>query len=191
MKVLQGYLKNRPILVPKGIRPVTVRVKEAILDILAEVIEGAAVLDLFAGSGALGIETLSGGARSVVFVDRDPGVCGAVRRNLKNIRKEAQAVVYTHEAQAALQRFQATKKQFDIVFIDPPYCQGLTRKTLHTIDEYDIVTPHGFVVITCFYKDIFDFQLRNFQHTIKKSYGQTVLLIYQNSYEQSDLSGDL
>ena len=118
MRIVAGEFKGRTIRAPAGrsTRPTADRVREALFSILGP-LDGERVLDLFAGSGALGIEALSRGAASAVFVDSDPRAADAVRRNLESLG--ATAAVHRRDAFAYLRS--ARERPFDLVFLDPPY----------------------------------------------------------------------
>jgi 16S rRNA (guanine966-N2)-methyltransferase len=117
MRVVAGAFKGRRLRVPRGTRtrPTADRVREALFSMLGDV-DGARVLDLYAGSGALGIEALSRGAASATFVDNDPRAVAALRRNLDAVGTEAQV-----RRQDALRFLSSARGAFDLVFIDPPY----------------------------------------------------------------------
>src|ERR671930_1474239 len=121
MRVIAGRYRGRRLRTPRGhtTRPSAERVREAVFSILGD-IEGLSVLDLFAGSGMLGIEALSRGARDCVFVDSDPRAAACIRSNLATLGVTAavsvrDAVAYVREAAAA------HSDRFDVVFVDPPY----------------------------------------------------------------------
>jgi len=118
MRVITGEYKGRRLHVPRGtsVRPTPERVREALFSILGERVDGARVLDLFAGSGALGIEALSRGAARATFVDDDPRAVDAIARNLTEIGADGE--VKRRDALAFLAQTQA---RFDLVFADPPY----------------------------------------------------------------------
>jgi 16S rRNA (guanine966-N2)-methyltransferase len=117
VRVVAGEFKGRPLRAPRGARtrPTADRVREALFSILGDV-SGARVLDLFAGSGALGIEALSRGAASVTFVETDPQAIAAIRRNLEAVRATAAI-----RRQDALGFLAAAEGTYDLVLIDPPY----------------------------------------------------------------------
>ncbi len=121
MRVVAGLYRGRRLVAPAGdaTRPTSDRVREALFSVLGPSIEGARVLDLFAGSGALGIEALSRGAAAAVFVDRAPAAIKAVRANLEALGIEAD--VRRLEARAALRAASAGSEAYDLVFLDPPY----------------------------------------------------------------------
>ncbi len=116
--MIAGEWKGRPLKAPPGARPTSDRVKEALFSILGARVGDARVLDLFAGSGALGIEALSRGAAHAVLVDEDPRAIAAIRANLPDPAK-----VDIHQRQAAA-FLRATTDQYDLVFVDPPYRHG-------------------------------------------------------------------
>lgn len=126
MRVIAGRLGGRRLKAPPGrvTRPTSERVREALFSMLGEV-AGASVLDLFAGSGALGIEALSRGARRAVFVERDPAAARVLGENLAALGIGAQdAELRRSDAATALRSARAGKETYDLVFIDPPYGQA-------------------------------------------------------------------
>jgi 16S rRNA (guanine966-N2)-methyltransferase len=126
MRVIAGRLGGRRLKAPRGrvTRPTSDRVREALFAMLGA-IEGASVLDLFAGTGALGIEALSRGAERAVFIERDAVVANVLRGNLASLELEPPAAeVRRADARAALQSARADKETYDLVFIDPPYGQA-------------------------------------------------------------------
>jgi 16S rRNA (guanine966-N2)-methyltransferase len=123
MRVIAGRLGGRRLSAPKGrtTRPTSDRVREALFSMLGE-LDGVVALDLFAGSGALGIEALSRGAERVVFVERDASAVSTLRANLTALGlDETEATVRVGEALASLRAAQAREETYDLVFIDPPY----------------------------------------------------------------------
>jgi 16S rRNA (guanine966-N2)-methyltransferase len=122
MRVVAGQLRGRGLAAPKGqaTRPTSDRVREAVFSILGQV-DGARVLDLFAGSGALAIEALSRGAAEATLVDSSAEAIAAIRRNLAAL--DVQAQVHRQRASAFLEWARADGRQYDLVFVDPPYRQ--------------------------------------------------------------------
>jgi 16S rRNA (guanine(966)-N(2))-methyltransferase RsmD len=121
MRVVAGAYRGRRLVAPPGdaTRPTSDRVREALFSVLGASVDGARVLDLFAGSGALGIEALSRGAGATVFVDRAPAAIKAIRANLAALGIEAD--VRRAEARGALRAASARAEAYDLVFLDPPY----------------------------------------------------------------------
>ena len=135
MRVITGCARGTPLKTLAGeeiTRPTGDRVKQALFNALQFDIEGRAVLDLFAGSGQLGIEALSRGAASCVFVERDLTAAEVVKDNLKAAKLFAQAHVLTAEAVAFARH---TADRFDIVFLDPPYASDLIEQTLPLLSD--------------------------------------------------------
>ncbi len=124
MRVVGGRLGGRPISAPSGrlTRPTPERVREAVFSTLAGRIDGARVLDLYAGSGALGIEALSRGALEATFVDSSAAAVTAIRRNLESLGLDAE--VRHERVSAFLKRASSVARQYDLVFLDPPYRQA-------------------------------------------------------------------
>jgi len=153
MQIIYGFLKGRDIITPAGARLVQSRVRKAVFEILKEVIPGARVLDLFAGSGMLGIEALSLGAQQALFTDIQPQTLAVLEGNLRKLGLLERADVILGDAFDHIKRCAAAGKLFDLVFLDPPYYKGLVMKSLQYIDEYAIVPPSGFVMGFFFSKD--------------------------------------
>ncbi len=142
MRVITGSARGRKLKTPEtyDIRPTTDNVKEAVFNIIQFDIEGRRVLDLFAGTGQLGIEALSRGAAEAVFVDRDREAVRIVRDNLKTCG--LQAAVRQEDALSALRR----EEKFDLIFVDPPYDAGLYADVLETIKSVDKLTDGGIII---------------------------------------------
>src|SRR4051794_14058544 len=121
MRVIAGQWGGRPLRAPRGsaVRPTSDRVREALFSILAARVPGARVLDLFAGSGALGIEALSRGAAAATFVDSEDAAIRAVKANLATVGAEAE--VRRADARRFLGSASGAARQYDLVFLDPPY----------------------------------------------------------------------
>jgi 16S rRNA (guanine966-N2)-methyltransferase len=130
MRIVAGRLGGRRLATPRGTltRPTSDRVREALFAVLGDV-DRARVLDLFAGSGALGIEALSRGAAHATFVDADPAAVAAVRRNLDDLELHDFSDVQRGDARAFLRNAQRAGRHYDLVFVDPPYrrAAALTR----------------------------------------------------------------
>lgn len=144
MRVISGKYRSKKLLSPVGdnIRPTTDRIKESLFNILQMKIYGAAVLDLFAGSGAIGIEAISRGAAKVVFSD----MCtDTVKRNLKLIRENP--TVLTSDFRNAIAMLKRNGETFDFIFIDPPYQSKLADIALNEIEENHLLKEDGTIVV--------------------------------------------
>ena len=142
MRVITGTARGRKLREPvgKAIRPTSDMVKEAIFNIIQFDIEGRRVLDLFAGTGQMGIETLSRGAASCTFIDESQEAIQLVRYNLEHCGFDA--VVRQEDAM----RFVARGEKFDLIFLDPPFNSALCDKILQKIYEFDILSDGGIIV---------------------------------------------
>ncbi len=145
MRVITGTARGRRLKELEGLetRPTTDRVKEGLFSALQFDIEGRKVLDLFAGTGQLGIECLSRGAEHAVFVDRRADAVRLIRENLKATELQDRARVVSGESMEFLR---ALKERFDLVFLDPPYGAGLLGPALEHLARFDILRPHGIIV---------------------------------------------
>lgn len=159
MRITGGRLAGRELVVPKGprIRPTQDQVRQALFNLLGDAVRGARVLDLFSGSGALGIEALSRGASHVTFADRSGYCIQAVRANLEKLmgsdlqklcRDQTPMVsILRSDVGQALRRLDREGRQFNLVLLDPPYGADLARKTLMALTRCAIVGPAGWVVV--------------------------------------------
>lgn len=123
MRIIGGLAKGRKLFCPKGLntRPAQDKIREAVFNILAQVVEGSIVLDLFAGTGALGIEALSRGARQCVFIERDVRALQAVQKNLKLTGLAYRGIVIKGDVLKCLPKLREMGAQFGLIFVDPPY----------------------------------------------------------------------
>ena len=145
MRVITGSARGRRLKELEGLetRPTTDRVKEGLFSALQFDIEGRRVLDLFAGTGQLGIECLSRGAESAVFVDRRADAVKIIRENLKITELQDRARVVAGDS---MEYLKSLRESFDIILLDPPYSAGLLEEAIAHIARFDILSPHGIIV---------------------------------------------
>ncbi|MBQ7566462.1 MAG: 16S rRNA (guanine(966)-N(2))-methyltransferase RsmD [Oscillospiraceae bacterium] len=145
MRVITGTARGAKLIAPKGMqtRPTADRVKEGLFSAIQFEIEGRRVLDLFAGSGQLGIEALSRGAEYAVFVDRSADAIAAIRVNLEKTHLSDRSRVVRGDYQSFLSQ---TKERYDIIFLDPPYAENFQEKALKCISEIDILRQGGIII---------------------------------------------
>lgn len=186
MRVVAGEAKGRILKSPRGLetRPATNKIKEAIFDILGPRTKDAYVLDLFAGSGSLGIEALSRGARETIFVDVSPQATDTIKKNLKTLRWEPRAKVLCVKSGAAIKNLADRKQRFDIIFSDPPYSQRISTQILEELSTSDMLAVEG-VVVTRFRKDeeVPDTVAR-FRAIVRKTYGDSKVVFWTASPEE-------
>ena len=178
MRVITGSARGIQLKTPEGMttRPTTDRVKEAMFSIIHFEIPGADVLDLFGGTGQLGIEALSRGAKSAVFVDAGEPACRLIRENLKRTRLEAQARVVRSDYLAYLER---TKDQFDIILLDPPYAEVFLESAIKKITEIDILRQNGIIVAERPLGKELPWEFPGYDRSKDYKYGNTLLTIYR------------
>jgi 16S rRNA (guanine(966)-N(2))-methyltransferase RsmD len=152
------------------------RIKKVLHSVLKDEIRGKTVLDLFAGSGSVGIEALSWGAERAVFVDIKKPNLDIVRKNLSSLGLLGSSELYLKDASLACQDFFEKKRRFDFIFMDPPYYKGLLTKTLKTLGAYDIVEPSGFVVSLGFRRE--SPQNQAFSCVFNRVYGDRLVKIF-------------
>lgn len=150
MRVISGKFKGKKLFAPgdNRVRPTTDRIKETLFNILAAkgLCGEVTVLDLFGGSGALGIEAMSRGAVKTVFIDKDPASIALIKTNLNHVgAKPYEYEVYNVDFAFALKKLK--DKRFDVVFADPPYTAGLENAIMETIDKYNVLSKSGILVM--------------------------------------------
>lgn len=145
MRVITGKARGTVLKTPDGMatRPTSDRVKEALFSIIQFDIPNAKVLDLFGGTGQLGIEALSRGAKSAVFVDKQEDACKLIRENLKRTHFENSARVIRGDYMDFLRN---CKESFNIIFLDPPYMEVFLENSLNLITEIDILQSSGIII---------------------------------------------
>ena len=177
MRIIGGALKSRKIQFPKNrlTRPMTDRSKETIFNVLGEFVEGKRVLDLYAGSGSLGLESLSRGAEEVHFVDRADWAISVIKKNLELLDLNARSKVIQIDVLRTLEKFKKMGVFFDLIFVDPPFQQGLVKKTLIKLDQSGIVSPFGQVVVGHIRQEELPETLENIRVMKTKIVGQACL----------------
>jgi 16S rRNA (guanine966-N2)-methyltransferase len=145
IRIIGGHLRNSRLNVPQlpGLRPTPERVRETVFNWLSAWVPGARCLDLFAGTGALGLEALSRGAAEAVFVERDPSLAAALRANLDRLRQTSVQVLNV-DGLVALTRVQPA---FDLVFLDPPFDADLWSAAAAALEERGLLKPHALIYL--------------------------------------------
>ncbi|MBR6479926.1 MAG: 16S rRNA (guanine(966)-N(2))-methyltransferase RsmD [Clostridia bacterium] len=189
MRVITGYARGMKLRTLDGldVRPTTDQVKESIFSIIQFEVEGARVLDLFAGSGQLGIEALSRGAQSVVFVDKSRAAVSVVKENLEHTRLAEKAIVRNEDSLGFLK---LTKDVFDIAILDPPYGQGLITEALGYLP--DVMSENGIIICETAKEETLPDAVSRFSKHKEYRYGKIKITVYRNKEnddDQSNLSG--
>ena len=178
MRVISGKARGVSLMTPKGelTRPTADRVKEALFSIIQFDLPGAKVLDLFGGTGQLGIEALSRGAKHAVFVDSREDACRLIKENLKRTKLESDASVVRSDY---LQYLNRCKDKFDIVILDPPYAEVFLENALNIITEIDILQSGGIIIAERPLGKDLPWDFEGFTRSKDYKYGQILLTIYR------------
>jgi len=177
MRITTGQYKGRQLIMPKGIRPTQDKVRKAIFDILGDV-KDLSFLDLFAGSGAVGLEAASRGARELTLVEYSPGCLRAIKKNAASL-KLADYNLYPQKVEGCIRILAGDKQKFDLIFFDPPYYAEIAKKILQMLAAYDILSPNGFIIIQHFKKDSLPDTLGALCLWKQARYGDTALSFYK------------
>lgn len=149
MRIISGTSRGRRLLTPwrQSIRPTSDRVKESIFNILGKEVEWKVVLDLFAGTGNLGIEALSRGANRVVFVEKGRQALRLIQKNLLQCRMEGRSEILPKDVHRAIGILRQRQESFDLILMDPPYGKGLIQKTLMKLNSERIYHEDSILII--------------------------------------------
>lgn len=142
LQIVGGKYKRRKLLAPNTtlVRPTAGNLREALFNICQNEIEGALFLDLFAGSGAMGLEAISRGAKHATFVEQNSSALSAIKKNIETLGEGERATVIRGDVVAVIPRLQGP---FDIIYVDPPYSKGLSAAVLTALDKYPLLAKEG------------------------------------------------
>lgn len=178
MRVISGKARGVSLKTPDGMktRPTADRVKEAMFSIIQFDLPNAKVLDLFAGTGQLGIEALSRGAKSAIFVDCQDSACKLIRENLKKTHFEQESRVIKSDYMSYLK---TTSDKFDVILLDPPYAELFLEYSLKMITEIDILQTNGIIVTERPLEKELSLEFPGFSRSKDYKYGKTLLTLYR------------
>lgn len=178
MRVISGKARGVSLMTPKGelTRPTADRVKEALFSIIQFDLPGAKVLDLFGGTGQLGIEALSRGANQAVFVDAREDACRLIKENLKRTKLESDANVIRSDY---LQYLNRCREKFDIIILDPPYAEVFLENALKVITEIDILQSGGIIIAERPLGKDLPLDFEGYTRSKDYKYGQILLTLYR------------
>ena len=180
MRVITGKARGVALKTPDGMatRPTSDRVKEALFSVIQFDIPGSHVLDLFGGTGQLGIEALSRGAKSAVFVDAAESACKLIQENLKKTKLAEDAKVVRSDYMEYLRR---CKEAFDIIFLDPPYAEVFLENSLNFISEIDILQTNGIIVTERPLDKELPWNFPGFTRSKDYKYGNTLITLFRKN----------
>lgn len=178
MRVIAGTARGVQLKTPEGMqtRPTIDRVKEALFSIIHFDIPGAKVLDLFGGTGQLGIEALSRGAASATFVDQSDAACKLIKENLRRTKFDQKGRVVRGDYLEYLSR---CREQYDIIFLDPPYAEVFLENALKRITEIDILQSGGIIVAERPLGKELPWDFDGFTRSKDYKYGKVLLTLYR------------
>ncbi|MBI1920166.1 MAG: 16S rRNA (guanine(966)-N(2))-methyltransferase RsmD [Geobacter sp.] len=180
MRVISGTARGRKLLSLKDerVRPTADRIKEAIFNILASRMssfDGLRVLDIFAGTGNLGIEALSRGATQGIFVDNHRESTAIIRKNLEALGFADRSLVIMQNVQLAINTLDRKGEQFDLAFLDPPYGKGLVEKTLELLSSSPLLAPEAIIVAELGYREELPQRIGHLEEFDRRRYGDTAV----------------
>lgn len=180
MRIIAGSAKKRVLTVPRGWtgRPTADRVKESLFNILGELVLESRFLDLFAGTGNVGIEALSRGARKAVFVEQDRRAVQAVNKNLDLTGFSQCATVLSQDVITAIKWLAAKKETFDLIFLDPPYGYGHEVTVVSQLGSSKLLTSEGLVVAESSKREVLPGTIGNLKLFRQEKYGDTMLSFF-------------
>lgn len=176
MRIVSGKYRGKKLIAPKNndVRPTSDMIKESVFNIIQNNIPDCRFLDLFAGSGAMGIEAISRGAKEVVFVDNNKESLAIVKRNLESISENSRIIHGDYEHSLA----ELQGMQFDVIYVDPPFVFKDIQSILANIDKYNLLSSTGIVVYESLYIKDKNQDIPNFILIKCKKYGTISIEIY-------------
>jgi 16S rRNA (guanine966-N2)-methyltransferase len=180
LRVVSGVCKGRALKAVPGntTRPTTDKVKEALFNMIGPYFDGGMGLDLFAGSGGLGLEALSRGLEKVIFVDRDAKAIQTIHENIKACKMEDQAEVYRNDSERALKALVKRDASFDYIFLDPPYKKQQLISLMQKIEELKLLKSGGAIVCEHSYDVELPKTVGEFSQIKHEKYGIIAITIY-------------
>lgn len=181
MRVISGKARGLKLNTPKNedVRPTTDRVKESLFNIINSYVLDSNVLDLFAGTGSLGIECLSRGAKKCIFVDKSKESMAIVKSNIKKARVENESITLNIDFKNAIISLGNKGEKFNIIFMDPPYYKNMFIDALSAVDENNLLEEDGIIVVEHDTVDSFPENVGRLYKNRDKKYGKTTLTFYK------------
>lgn len=181
IRIIAGTLKSRLMKAPRGsaVRPTSDRVRESLFSVLGDSAEDCCVLDLFAGAGSLGIEAISRGASHVTFVENSPQAVPILRENIRNLDIHDKTTVTEADVFSVLKGFSRMPARFGMVFMDPPYSEGLAHKAMEALAVSGVVAEEGIVVVEYRKTDLLQQTYGDLTLTRVLEFGDTRVSIYR------------
>jgi 16S rRNA (guanine(966)-N(2))-methyltransferase RsmD len=181
MRIGGGKARGKKLESHKGpkTRIISERVKEALFDILGKRIEEALFLDLYAGTGSVGIEALSRGAREALFVEKNQVNVKTISKNLEKSNFGLKSRIYKNDVFKIIEKLGERKEKFDFIFIGAPYYEDLTKKTLTSLGINDIIKDNGKIIAEHYWREDLPGEIEGLVLDKERRYGDTVLSFYK------------
>lgn len=180
MRIISGKYKGKKVdgYTIDGTRPTMDRVKESMVAMIQDYLPGSICLDLFTGSGSIGLEFLSNRAKKCYFVDNNSRVIETLNKNVKNLKIEEEYELLKGDFQNILEKFKFNGVSFDIIFLDPPYKMNYITPSIKLIDQYNLLNDDG--IIVCEYEDELIDNM-NYKIIKEKKYGSKIIIILKKN----------
>lgn len=188
MRVISGTARGKRLQAPRGMdtRPITDMIKEALFNVIGSSINGASLLDLFAGSGSVGIEALSRGAQLIVFIDNSNDAVRVINKNLKNCGFDAGFELYRNDVFRALEILAKRNTRFDYIYVDPPFTvETIFEPLLQTLDRLSLLAPNGRIIIRTPRRMHLSAELKSLEEYRVNNYGESTLHYYMINPENN------
>ena len=180
MRIIAGEAKNRIIKTRKGFdtRPTLESVKESLFSIIAPYIEGSVFLDLFSGSGSISLEAISRGAKRAVMIEKDGEALKYIIENIDNLGFSDRCRAYKNDVIRAIEILGRKNEKFDIIFMDPPYQDNVTKKVLKAIDKANILAEDGLIICEHHLLEDLEDNIASFRKIDERKYNKKILTFY-------------
>lgn len=180
MRIIAGIAKNRKIKTRKGFdtRPTLESVKESLFSIITPYIEEAVFLDLFSGSGSIGLEAISRGSKKAVMIEKDSEALRYIIENIENLGFSDKCRAYKNDVLRAVEILGRKQEKFDIIFMDPPYQDEVCKKVLKEIDKANILNENGLIICEHHFYEKLEDEIYGFRKTDERKYNKKILTFY-------------
>ena len=191
MRIISGTARGRTIIAPAGdrTRPTQDKVRESLFNIIRWDVMDARILDLFAGTGALSLESLSRGAKSAVMIDTDRAACEAIKKNIAAGRMEDRARLIVRDYRQAIEQLASEGAQFDVAFLDPPYRMENTGEMCAALYDKDLLAPE-FLLVVEHKRGLAPLVDERFEAFDQRDYGDTQITFIRSAHRAESEGGD-
>lgn len=186
MRIITGTAKGRILLSPLGneTRPTLDRIKQSMFNIIQFDIPGKRALDVFAGTGSLGLEAVSRGASYCVLIDKSPNTFPLLKKNVENLGFSDKCKIYNEDSYEVLKKLGSSGEKFDIIFIDPPYMKDMIPPSIELIEKNNLITPGGTILTKIDSQEVIYEGSELHPLSSKRVYGNTTVCIYKDGGNQ-------